>query len=203
MGADRHPRGLHTRVLTSRSGAQVVRAPGQAADATAAPAADEATDSKPRPRSATLDDAPLTHLLGWRLARAAVAVRRIFQARVGGPLALRPVEFSLLTLLLAHGRASPSQLAQTLAVAPPKVTALLDRLAARALVQRQRSAADGRATDVRLTPEGRALAERAQAIALTMEQPVLALVLTPAERAMLLELLGKLAATQASSGSPT
>jgi DNA-binding MarR family transcriptional regulator len=60
-------------------------------------------------------------------------------------------------------------------------------------VRRQRSAADGRAFDVLLTPEGRTLVQRAQRIAQTMEDDWLADALSPAERAMLLELLGKLA----------
>jgi DNA-binding MarR family transcriptional regulator len=169
--------------------------------AEAAAPADAAGLPRPRAGAAALDDAPLAQLVGWRLARASVPVRGVFQAGVGGPFDLRPVEFSLLMLLLANGRASPGQLAQALAVAPPKVTALLDRLAARALVRRQRSAADGRATDVLLTPAGRALAQRAHGVAVAMEAQWSAQALSPAERAMLLELLAKLA--QASSGSPT
>jgi len=153
-----------------------------------------AAGAPPRARgSAPLDAALLAHLVGYRLSRAAVPARRVFQRHVGAPLALRPVEFSLLMLLLANERASPTQLAATLDVTPPKMTALVDRLAERGLVRRQRSAADGRAFDVLLTPEGRALVQRARRIAQTMEDDWLAQVLSPAERAMLLELLAKLA----------
>lgn len=151
-------------------------------------------EAGPRARGpAPLDAALLAHLVGYRLSRAAVPARRVFQRHVGAPLGLRPVEFSLLMLLLANDRASPSQLAWTLDVTPPKMTALIDRLAERGLVRRQRSAADGRAFDVLLTPEGRTLVLRAQRIAQTMEDGWLADALSPAERAMLLELLGKLA----------
>lgn len=173
-----------------------------AGDAVAPEAAAEGA-WRARAAAGPLDDAPLAQLVGWRLARASVPVRRVFLTHVGGPLELRPVEFSLLLLLLANGRASPGQLAQALAVAPPKVTALLDRLAARALLERQRSAADGRATDVVLTAAGRALARRAHGISMAMEAQWAATALSAAERAMLLELLGKLAAAQAASGSPT
>jgi DNA-binding MarR family transcriptional regulator len=155
-----------------------------------------AVEAAPRARGAPpLDASVVSHLVGYRLSRAAVPARRVFQRHVGAPLALRPVEFSLLMLLLANGRASPTQLAITLDVTPPKITALVDRLAERGLVRRQRSVADGRALDVLLTPEGRALVLRAQRIAQTMEDDWLAEVLSPAERAMLLELLGKLART--------
>ena len=145
-----------------------------------------------RPGAATgLDESALGHLVGYRLAKADVPAKRVFKRHVGTPLKLQPVEFSLLVLLLANGSATPKQLSQSLDVAPPKITALVDRLAERGLVRRQRSA-DGRALDVLLTPEGRALAQRAQRLAQTMEAAWLQ-ALTPGERGLLVELLAKLA----------
>jgi DNA-binding MarR family transcriptional regulator len=192
-------------VERKRAGVGVPRAaePETAGGATPPLAAPAEGAARGRTATMPLADAPLAELVGWRLARASVPVRQVFLTHVGGPLELRPVEFSLLMLLLANGRASPGQLAQALAVTPPKVTALLDRLAARALVKRQRNAADGRATDVLLTPAGRALAQRAHGAAVAIEAQWSAQALSAAERAMLLELLAKLAAAQASSGSPT
>lgn len=146
-----------------------------------------------RPGATTgLDESALGHLVGYRLAKADVPAKRVFKRHVGTPLKLQPVEFSLLVLLLANGSATPKQLSQSLDVAPPKITALVDRLAERGLVRRQRSTADGRALDVLLTPEGRALAQRAQRLSQTMEAAWLQ-ALTPGERALLVELLAKLA----------
>lgn len=139
-----------------------------------------------------LDDSALAHLVGWRLARADVPARRVFTRHIGAPLKLRPVEFSLLVLLLSNGSASPKQLAQALALPPPQVTLLIDRLAERGLLLRQRSARDGRALDVLPTPKGLELAQRAYRISQTMEAALLQ-PLSPGERVMLAELLAKLA----------
>jgi DNA-binding MarR family transcriptional regulator len=75
----------------------------------------------------------------------------------------------------------------------PNVTTLLDRLAARDLVERERSENDRRAQHVRLTVAGRTLARKTQQISQTMEDEALAH-LSDAERAMLVELLGKVVA---------
>ncbi|MDP1532283.1 MAG: MarR family transcriptional regulator, partial [Rubrivivax sp.] len=85
----------------------------------------------------------------------------------------------------------PKQISQTLQMPPPNVSVLLDRLAERGLVQRQRSPTDGRAWQITLTAAGSELAQRAHAISLTMESGLLA-ALSPGERALLQELLAKL-----------
>ena len=139
-----------------------------------------------------LDDAALGHLVGYRLARADVPARRVFMRHIGTPLKLRSVEFSLLVLLLANGSASAKQVGRSLDLPPPQVTMLVDHLVERGLVQRRRSARDARALELTFTAAGRELAQRAHRISLTMEAPLLQ-ALSPAERAMLFELLAKLA----------
>ncbi len=141
---------------------------------------------------AALDTSPVQHLLGFRLALAEVGTRRVFQRHVGTPFKLRPVEFTLLMLLFANPGATPKRLAKALHLSPPNITVLIDRLAARALVDRQRSPEDGRATIVQLTPAGADLAKRAHLASRTMEDGLLQ-ALTPGERALLGELLHKLA----------
>ena len=98
----------------------------------------------------------------------------------------------MLVLLMGNHSATPKQLAQTLGVSPPNVTVLVDRLAERGLLQRQRSDTDGRALNLRLTDKGLDLAQRAHRVSLTMEAQLLS-TLSAAERAMLGELLLKLA----------
>ncbi len=139
-----------------------------------------------------LDQRAMQHLIGYRLALAEAASRRVFQHHIGTPFKLRPVEFTILTLLLTNARATPKQLAVTLGMPPPNVTVLLDRLVERGLLQRQRSITDGRATNLLLTDKGSELARRAQRVSLEMEASLLA-ALSAAERAMLGELLHKLA----------
>lgn len=139
-----------------------------------------------------LDTSGLQHVLGYALTLADLGARRAFQQHIGTPHALRPPEFTMLMLLLHNADVTPSQLAETLRASPPNVTVLVDRLVERGLVQRTRSATDGRATPLRLTAKGEALAQRTYRVSLEMEQGFLQ-PLSAAERAMLAELLHKLA----------
>lgn len=140
----------------------------------------------------TLDTRSLEHLIGYCLVRAGVPTMRVFRRQIGAPFDLRPVEFSLLLLLLDNPGASPKQLGLALAMSPPNVTVLVDRVVARGLAERRKSASDGRAQEVWLTESGTALARKTGEVSRTMEDGVLQ-VLTPAERALLRELLVKLA----------
>jgi DNA-binding MarR family transcriptional regulator len=145
-----------------------------------------------RPRSADLDPTAVDHLLGYLLALAEVPTRRAFQQHVGQPFDLRPVEFSLLVLLLANGQAAPKQIGRVLRLPAPHVTTLVNKLVERGLVERGRDPHDGRAVCVTLSAPGQVLAEQLRDVSLTMESSVQA-VLTPAERTTLKRLLQKLA----------
>ncbi|MGE0799582.1 MAG: MarR family winged helix-turn-helix transcriptional regulator [Lautropia sp.] len=141
-----------------------------------------------------LDQSCLDHLLGYRITQANIPSRRTFQRHVGGPFKLSPVEFTILALLAHNDEVSPKLLAQALAVSAPAVTMLLDRLAERGLLIRVRSESDRRAQHVRLTRKGQQLERQAHARSLTMEEDLVR-PLTRAERAILLELLRKVAGT--------
>jgi DNA-binding MarR family transcriptional regulator len=142
-----------------------------------------------------LDTSGVHHLMGFLVAMAAAQTRQVFQRCVGAPFELRTVEFSLIMLLLTNGSASPTQLARTLDMPAPNVTVLLDKLVARGLIERRRSSTDGRALQVLLTAEGQALARQSHAASLSSETTLLQR-LSPAEQAMLRELLLKLARAQ-------
>jgi len=139
-----------------------------------------------------LDESAVLHILGYRLAQASIPMRGIFNRHVGEPLNLRTVEFTVLMLLLANDDVTPSLISRTLAMSAPNLTQLLDRLAERGLVARERSPHDRRAQHIRLTRTGRALAKRAHEISVAMEEPALQH-LSEAERAMLFELLQRVA----------
>lgn len=134
----------------------------------------------------------LAQLLGYHIAQARTVTMELFFRHVGEPLRLRPVEFSALLLLQTGREISHKRLAQTLALSAPALTLLLDRLQGRGLIERVRSQTDRRSQHVVLTEAGRALAERADGIGRVMENELLD-TLTPAEHAMLLELLRKVA----------
>ena len=146
--------------------------------------------------SDSLDPSAMRHLAGFLIAMADVPARRVFRHHIGQPFELRDVEFSLLVLLQANHGAAPKQLARSLNLPAPHVTLLLDRMVARGLVERRRSPSDGRALQVHLSAKGEDLAQRAHQVSLTMEDELLR-VLSPAERAMLRELLIKVAGAQA------
>lgn len=138
-----------------------------------------------------LDYSALDHLVGFLIATTDVPARRAFQLHVGLPMKLRPVEFSLLLLLMKNPDLSPKHLAQALKLPAPNITVLVDRLVERDVVERRRSPTDGRAMQLRLTEKGQALAAKAQRISLTMEDKLLHK-LSPGERVMLRELLVKI-----------
>lgn len=139
-----------------------------------------------------LDQSCLAHVLGYQLARADVPIKKVFLKHIGQPLGLRPVEFTILLLIAHNAQVTQKQLAQTLAISAPNLTALLDRLAERGLLTRVRSEADRRLQHIHLTEAGQALARRAHEVSLTMERD-LTRHLSEAERAILMELLEKVA----------
>jgi DNA-binding MarR family transcriptional regulator len=139
-----------------------------------------------------LDESAVLHILGYRLAQASILMRSVFNKHIGDPLNLRTVEFTVLMLLLTNDDVTATQISRTLAMSAPNLTQLLDRLVERGLVARERSPHDRRAQHIRLTRAGRALAKKAHEISLEMEQEVLQH-LSLAERAMLLELLHRVA----------
>jgi DNA-binding MarR family transcriptional regulator len=132
----------------------------------------------------------LSRVVGYHLAQAGVVTTAAYERHIGEPFGLRKVEFSLLMLLLANGALAPKRLALTLALTAPSLTLLLDRLQQRGLLRRERNPADGRSQHIVLTDAGKAFAREAARVAGTMEDE-LAARLTPAEHAMLIELLCK------------
>ena len=143
-----------------------------------------------RPRG--LSQGLLADIVGYRIVQARLTTGASFDRHIGQPLGLRPVEYTLLILLKTNGQASPKQLATALALSAPNLTILLDRTQQRGLIARERSEADRRSQIVRLTPEGQALTETAEALTPAMEAD-LDNCLSRAERALLLELLDKVA----------
>jgi DNA-binding MarR family transcriptional regulator len=150
---------------------------------------------------ATEDRTPLTRLreggahalIGYQLAQAAIVTNQVFDDQVGHARGgLRRVEFTILALVQANRDVTARQLARALAVTPPNVAIWLDKLQERGLIARERSVADARMQHVRLTARGSALVERAVQALLEGERVALD-ALSGAERAMLVELLHKVA----------
>lgn len=139
--------------------------------------------------SGALDHSKLTALVGYVASRAAIVLRKDFERELG-PLGLKVLDYSLMVLVASNPEVNQKQLGEALDVSAPNMAITLDRLVERGWVERVRSTQDRRAMIIHLTPAGRDLVKRAQKIAATMEEDTLA-VLSPAERALLVELLLK------------
>ena len=154
------------------------------------------TTKAPAPREQTpygrLTEAGLHGILGYQLAQATIATTRVFMERVGEPFDLRPVEFTILTLVHENPGVAARQLADALAVTPPNITMWIDKLERRGLIERERSTTDRRAQHIRATAEGAKLTRQAVQRLVEGEEATL-VPLSAAERAMLVELLHKVA----------
>lgn len=141
---------------------------------------------------AKLEEGDLRRLLGYQLAQASIVTNGAFSHAAGTPLALGQVEFTLLYLIKKNTSVTASRLARALAVSMPAITVWMAKLEQRGLVSRERSATDKRSQHFGVTAEGAALVTRAMDALLEADNRLLAH-LSAAERAMLLELLHKVA----------
>jgi DNA-binding MarR family transcriptional regulator len=151
-----------------------------------------ATADAPDRAAQALDLGALRDVLGFHVTLANITTLALFERHVGRPFDLRKAEFSLLMLVLANGATPAKQLARTLRLSAPNLTMLIDRMQHKKWLRREPNPADRRSQLIELTASGQALAKRAQAAAKTMEQGLLRR-LSRAERAMLIELLIKVA----------
>jgi DNA-binding MarR family transcriptional regulator len=142
-----------------------------------------------------LVEARLHHVMGYQLAQATIATTVVYMREVGEPFELRPVEYTILSLIHENPDGSAAQLAQALAVTAPNITMWLDKLEGRGLVQRNRSETDKRAQRLRLTDKGATLVAQATEKLLIGEREAFAH-LSEGERTILIELLHKVAVTR-------
>lgn len=153
--------------------------------------------TKPTPRSDVtpaghLVEAGLQQVMGYQLAQAGITTDTVFRAQVNGPLGLRRVEYTLLMLIRENPACSPARLARALNVTAPNITMWVDRLVELGWVTRERNESDRRAQHLSLSPAGAQLAAEATQRLIDGERQVTA-ALSPGERALLVELLHKVA----------
>lgn len=148
-----------------------------------------------------LDESAMMHLVGYATTLAGLAINRRF-ARQLSALGLRMAEFSILVLVDTNAEVNQKSLGETLDISPPNLAVVLDRMAGRGWLRRERSERDGRVHLVRLTREGQALARRARRLSLSSEAEVLS-ALTEAERALLVELLHRVVRSARQDGRET
>ena len=136
-----------------------------------------------------LDTSYLETLLGYNARRAALAVITVFLRRMA-PFGLRPVDFSVLTLIAHNPGVTSRQLCAELDILPPNLVGMIKNLDKRGLIERKPHPSDRRAQGLHLSAEGKRLQKQAQTTATRLEHDV-SHALTPAELETLNTLLRK------------
>lgn len=137
-----------------------------------------------------VDASFLETLLGYNTRRAALTIISVFLNRMA-QCELRPVEFSVLSLILHNPGITSRELCSHLNMLPPNLVGMITGLEKRALVDRMPHPSDGRALGLHLTPEGIELTQKAELTATALEQEASDR-LTAAERKTLMRLLQKI-----------
>jgi DNA-binding MarR family transcriptional regulator len=136
-----------------------------------------------------LDASYLESLLGYNARRAALAVIDVF-LREMAPHELRPVDFSVLSLVAHNPGCTSRQLCAALGILPPNLVGIVNMLQQRGVIERRPHPHDGRAMGLHLTASGQRLIREAERTATQLEAEVAGR-LSPAEQRTLLRLLRK------------
>ena len=132
----------------------------------------------------------LETLLGYNARRAALTIIELFMQRMA-IYQLRPVDFSVLSLVAHNPGITSRQLCTALGIQPPNLVGLVSALEKRLLLRRERHRDDGRAVSLYLTPDGQSMLRAAEETATRLEQDA-APRLSAAERKTLMRLLQKI-----------
>ncbi|WHZ11093.1 MAG: Transcriptional regulator, MarR family [Burkholderiaceae bacterium] len=137
-----------------------------------------------------IDTSYLESLVGYNARRAALAIIDRFLEQMA-VYQLRPVDFSVLSLITHNPGITSRQLCSTLAIQPPNLVGMIQALEKRELVHRRPHPHDGRAIGLHLTPAGAKLMRDAERTATETELAATHR-LSSAERKTLMRLLQKI-----------
>jgi DNA-binding MarR family transcriptional regulator len=143
-------------------------------------------------RSVAVDEVDtryLETLLGYNARRVSLAVIEVFLPRMAD-YKLRPVDFSVASLIVHNPGITSRQLCSTLGILPPNLVGLITALEKRGLIRKRPHPTDGRASGLHATAAGISLMNEAEAVATALENEVAAR-LTASERMTLVRLLKK------------
>jgi DNA-binding MarR family transcriptional regulator len=138
----------------------------------------------------TIDTSYLETLIGYNARRAALTIIEVFLQRMA-VYDLRPVDFSVLSLITHNPGISSRQLCSALNILPPNLVGMINGLEKRALILRRPHPSDGRVIGLHLTDVGSQLMKEAEKTAQELEMDA-ASKLTAAERKTLMRLLQKI-----------
>jgi DNA-binding MarR family transcriptional regulator len=136
-----------------------------------------------------VDTGYLDGLIGYNARRAALAVIDVFLQRMK-VYNLRPVDFSVLSLVVHNPGITSRQLCTALGLLPPNLVGIINALEKRKIIMRKPHPRDGRAVGLHVTGTGQKLMREAEQTAVELEAAVAAR-LSPAETRTLIRLLKK------------
>ncbi len=139
-----------------------------------------------------VDDVDMSYLetlIGYNARRAALAVIGEFLEQMA-VYDLKPVEFSVMSVVLHNPGVTSRQLCAALDILPPNLVGLIQLLETRGLIDRKPHPYDGRAVGIHPTNEGEALMMKAEVTAKELEMNV-GSKLTPNQVQTLVNLLQK------------
>ena len=137
-----------------------------------------------------VDSSYLEGLVGYNARRATLVIVDAFLRNMA-VYGLKPVEFSVLSLISHNPGITSRQLCSTLNIQPPNLVGMINQLQRRELITRRPHPHDGRAMGLHLTPAGRKLVKQAELTASELEETATAR-LSAAERKTLMQLLRKI-----------
>ena len=139
-----------------------------------------------------VDDVDMSYLetlIGYNARRAALAVIGEFLEQMA-VYNLKPVEFSVMSVVLHNPGVTSRQLCAALDILPPNLVGLIQLLETRGLIERKPHPYDGRAVGIHPTNEGEALMMKAEVTAKELEMNI-GSKLTPNQVQTLVTLLQK------------
>lgn len=163
----------------------------RSATRTAAPLGHREPAQALEPAIDQVDASFLQTLVGYGARRVSLAAIASFLPRMAA-YELRPVEFSVLSLIHHNPGITSRQLCGALSIQPPNLVGMLQQHEKkRGLIERRPHPRDGRAMGLHLTAAGRALVRKAERAASQNDAQV-TVNLSAAERRTLLRLLEKI-----------
>jgi DNA-binding MarR family transcriptional regulator len=144
----------------------------------------------PAPAVEQIDSSYLQGLMGYNASRVSLAIVTVFLERMA-VYDLRPVNFSVLSLVKDNAGITSRQLCASLGIQPPNLVGMVNAFEKRGLVTRRPHPSDGRAMGLHITAAGETLMQKAERTAVELEAQVSAR-LTAAERRTLMRLLQKI-----------
>ncbi len=117
----------------------------------------------------TVDTHYLETLTGYNARRASLAIIGLFVTHMA-VYDFRPVDFSVMSLIIHNPGITSRQLCSTLGLLPPNLVAMINRLEKRELLERRPHPTDGRAMGLHPSGQGIELMKEAEQTAARLER---------------------------------